>query len=261
MSKHIKVNGKLVQANKKYKDLKMRQKSQISQWLYDAYKKQVAENITDDEALEPVFEKIDEAQIWIPAKEVIVQYRSKKTKFRKRMEATVQKDGFKFDYNSAANYWLQKDAHSNKMERAQVMEHIVSFIEGHNTCTLATASEGHTRCTPIEYNYVDKCFYLFSEGGLKFRGLKKNKNVGIAIYEPYKGFANLKSLQIEGTASLIEPFSEEYLKIMAFKKIPEDAMRKLPQPMALIKVVPAVFDLLDSDLKKEDLSSRQHYEV
>ena len=188
-------------------------------------------------------------------------YRSKKTKFKKRMEATVQKDGFKFDYNSAANYWLQKDAPSNKMERTKVMERIVAFIEGHNTCTLATASEGHTRCTPIEYNYVDKCFYFFSEGGLKFRGLKKNKNVGIAIYEPYKGFANLKSLQIEGTASLIEPFSEEYLKILDYKKIPEDAMRKLPQPMALIKVVPSVFDLLDSDLKKEDFSSRQHYEV
>ncbi|WP_292198757.1 pyridoxamine 5'-phosphate oxidase family protein [Butyrivibrio sp.] len=261
MSKHIEVNGKLVQANKRYSDLKQRQKSQISQWLYDAYKKQVAENITDDEALEPVFEKIDEAQIWIPEKEIRAQYRGKKIKFKKRMEATVQRDSFKFDYNKAANYWLQKDANSNKMDRAQVMERIVSFIEGHNTCTLATASEGHTRCTPIEYNFVDKCFYFFSEGGLNFRGLKKNKNVGIAIYEPYNGFANLKSLQIEGTASLIEPFSEEYLKIMAFKKIPEEAMRKLPQPMALIKVVPTMFDYLDSDLKKEDYSSRQHYVV
>ncbi len=108
---------------------------------------------------------------------------------------------------------------------------------------------------------MDNRFYYFSEGGLKFRGLKKNKHVGMAIYEPYNGFGNLKSLQIEGTASLIEPFSEEYLKIMAFKKIPEEAMRNLPQPMALIKVVPAVFDLLDSDLKKEEFSSRQHYDV
>lgn len=85
--------------------------------------------------------------------------------------------------------------------------------------------------------------------------------MGIAIYEPYNGFGNLKSLQIEGTASLIEPFSEEYLKIMAFKKIPEEAMRNLPQPMALIKVVPEVFDYLDSDLKKEEFGSRQHYDV
>ena len=110
-------------------------------------------------------------------------------------------------------------------------------------------------------NYAERQFYFFSEGGLKFRGLEKNKNVGIAIYEPYNGFGKLKSLQIEGTASLIEPFSDEYLKIMEHKKIPEEAMRKLPQPMNLIKVVPEVFDYLDSNLKKEELSSRQHYEV
>ena len=127
MSKHIEVNGKLVQANKRYRDLKMRQKSQISQWLYDAYRKQVAENLTDDEALAPVFDKINEAQIWIPEREIINIYHSKKTKFKKRMEATVQNDSFKFDYNKAANYWLQKDAASNKMDRAQLMERMVAF--------------------------------------------------------------------------------------------------------------------------------------
>ncbi|WP_248405742.1 hypothetical protein [Butyrivibrio fibrisolvens] len=48
---------------------------------------------------------------------------------------------------------------------------------------------------------------------------------------------------------------------MEYKKIPEAAMRNLPQPIALIKVVPEVFDLLDSELKKEDFGSRQHYVV
>ena len=155
MSKHIEVNGRLVQADKRYNDLKQRQKSQISQWLYDAYKKQVAENMTDDEALAPVFDKIDEAQILIPEREIRNIYRSKKTKFKKCMEATVLKDSFKFDYNAAANYWLNKDVHSQKMPREQVLERITAFIEAHNTCTLATASEDHVRCTPIEYNFVD----------------------------------------------------------------------------------------------------------
>ena len=211
--------------------------------------------------LRPVFDKIDEAQIWIPECEIRNIYRSKKTKFKKRMEATVLKDSFKFDYNAAANYWLNKDANSQKIPREQVLERITAFIEAHNTCTLATASEDHVRCTPIEYNFVDNRFYFFSEGGLQFRGLKKNKHVGMAIYEPYNGFGNLKSLQIEGMASLVEPFSDEYLKVMEYKKIPETAMRNLPQPMALIKVVPEVFDYLDSDLKKEEFGSRQHYEV
>ena len=51
------------------------------------------------------------------------------------------------------------------------------------------------------------------------------------------------------------------MKLMEHKKIPMEAMKKLPHPMNLIKVVPESFDYLDSDLKKEDLSSRQHYEV
>lgn len=132
---------------------------------------------------------------------------------------------------------------------------------GNNTCALATASADMVRNTPIEYNFVDGDFYFFSEGGLKFKDLKENKNVGLAIYEPYGGFANLKSLQVEGIANMVEPFFEEYLKIMEHKKIPVEAMKKLPQPMNLIKVVVKSFDYLESDFKKERYGSRQHLEV
>ena len=132
------------------------------------------------------------------------------------------------DYDQAAAVWINKDKDSVHMEAADLRIKIDEFIKAHNTCALATASGDFVRCTPIEYNFVDNCFYFFSEGGLKFRGLKKNKHVGMAIYEPYNGFSNLKSLQIEGMASLVESFSEEYLKVMEYKKIPEEAMRNLP---------------------------------
>ena len=167
---------------------------------------------------------------------------------------------WEMDYESAANHWIGKDKESVHMEEAPLKERIENFIVGHNTCALATASADMVRNTPIEYNYVDGDFYFFSEGGLKFKGLKENKNVGIASYEPYGGFANLKSLQVEGVASMVEPFSEEYLRIMECKKIPVEAMKKLPQPMNLLKVVPVSFDYLDSDLKKEGFGSRQHFE-
>ncbi len=168
---------------------------------------------------------------------------------------------FVFDYDAAANYWVKKDADSKQMDRQRLIDRIYKFLNEHNTCTLGTASEGQVRCTPIEYNFVDEKLYFFSEGGQKFRGLKENKHVGVAVYEPYNGFSNLKSLQIEGTADLVEPFSDEYLKLMEHKKIPVEAMKKLPHPMNLIRVVPESFDYLDSDLKKEDLSSRQHVEM
>ncbi|MBE5906336.1 MAG: pyridoxamine 5'-phosphate oxidase family protein [Lachnospiraceae bacterium] len=144
------------------------------------------------------------------------------------------------------------------MEPEALKERIEQFIKGHNTCALAVASGTFVRCTPIEYNYVDKCFYLFSEGGLKFKALKDNKQVSLAIYEPYGGFGELKSLQVQGEAAMVEPFDAEYLKIMEYKKIPLEAMKKLPQPMNLIKITPTSYDYLDSDLKKAGFGVRQH---
>ncbi len=165
---------------------------------------------------------------------------------------------WKMDYDAAASHWIERDKESVHMEEAALKERIETFIGGHNTCALATASQDCVRNTPIEYNYVEGCFYFFSEGGLKFKGLKENKNVGMAIFEPYGGFGQLKSLQVQGVASMVEPFSEEYLKLMEHKKIPVEAMKKLPQAMNLIKVVPVAYDYLDSDLKKEGFGSRQH---
>ena len=64
-----------------------------------------------------------------------------------------------------------------------------------------------------------------------------------------------------GSAEIVEPFSGEYLKLLEFKKIPLEAMKKLPQPMYLIKIAPKSYDYLDSELKKESLASRQHVDL
>jgi hypothetical protein len=162
------------------------------------------------------------------------------------------------DYDTAAAHWEERDRDSVHVDPAALKEKIENFIGAHNTCALATASADMVRNTPIEYNYVKGCFYFFSEGGLKFKGLKENKNVGIAIFEPCGGFGKLKSLQVQGKASMVEPFSDEYLELMDHKKIPMAAMKKLPQPMNLIKVEPISFDYLDSELKKDGFGSRQH---
>jgi nitroimidazol reductase NimA-like FMN-containing flavoprotein (pyridoxamine 5'-phosphate oxidase superfamily) len=165
------------------------------------------------------------------------------------------------DYERAASHWIEKDKESVKMDSDALQQEITAFIQKHNTCALAVAAGDFVRCTPIEYNYVDGSFYLFSEGGLKFKALKDNKNVCLAIYEEYQGFGKLNGLQVTGTAEMVEPWSEEYLKLLALKKIPETAMRKLPEPMNLIKIVPAVMEFLCSDLKKEGFGSRQRLDM
>ena len=165
---------------------------------------------------------------------------------------------FEMDYDKAAAHWTSKDKVAKKLDDKTLLERIEGFIKEGNTCALATASEGSVRCTPIEYMYSDGAFYMFSEGGLKFKNLKENKHVGLAMFETYSGFGSLKGLQAEGIAEIVEPFSEEYLKAMELRHIPEATMRKLPEPMNLIKIKPSSYDYLDSDLKKENISIRQH---
>lgn len=162
------------------------------------------------------------------------------------------------DYDEAAEFWIKKDRDSVKMEKDALKEKITGFLNSHNTCALATSCADFVRCTPIEYIFNDGKFYLFSEGGLKFKALKENKKVALAVFEPYSGFASLNSVQVTGIAEIVEPFSDEYLKMLEIKKIPVEAMKNLSHAMPLIKITSTEFDYLDSALKKDGLSSRQH---
>ena len=85
MSKHEMVNGRLLQMNKPYSQLKQKQKEKIANWMYEAYKKQVSEKLSNEEALEYVLDKINDADIWIPEYEIEKRYFSKKTQFKKRL--------------------------------------------------------------------------------------------------------------------------------------------------------------------------------
>ena len=85
MSKHKTVNGRLFQTNKKYSQLKNKQKEKIGGWMYEAYKRQVERELSDEEALQSVFDKIEKAGIRIPRHEVKKKYCSKKKQFKKRL--------------------------------------------------------------------------------------------------------------------------------------------------------------------------------
>ena len=85
MSKHKEVDGQLRQLNKSYSQLKASQKDRISNWMYEAYKRQATDGMSDEEALQYVFEKIESAEIWIPDYEIEKRYVSKKNHFKKRM--------------------------------------------------------------------------------------------------------------------------------------------------------------------------------
>lgn len=161
------------------------------------------------------------------------------------------------DYERAANHWKIKDSSSEKLDKDTLLKEIGQYIEENNTCALATGNGKFVRVTPIEYAYHDGAFWMFSEGGEKFTALEQNKNVCLAIYDKYEGFGKLKGMQVTGIAEMVEYFSEEYNAAADYKKIPLEALRKLPEPMNLIKVMPVKIEFLNSEFKKYGCASRQ----
>lgn len=107
MSKHKKINGRLLQLDKKYSQLKAKQREKISAWMYEAYKRQKSEKLTDDEALLYVFDKIEEAEIWIPDYEIKKKYISKKNKFKNRL-ASENVPKYLFEMESILNKATQQ---------------------------------------------------------------------------------------------------------------------------------------------------------
>ena len=71
MSKHKMVDGRLLQMDKSFGQLKQKQKEKISEWMYQAYRKQTSGKLSDEEALQLVFDRIEEAKIWIPDYEIL----------------------------------------------------------------------------------------------------------------------------------------------------------------------------------------------
>ena len=92
MKNHEWVDGKLLQTNKKYSHLKLRQKEKIYQWMYESYRqfylenKRFPETKDTDSVLSPVMLHIEEAEIWILEREVEKHYRSIIQNLRRRLK-------------------------------------------------------------------------------------------------------------------------------------------------------------------------------
>lgn len=164
------------------------------------------------------------------------------------------------EFEQAANYWKEKDADNEKLDEETLKTAVIEYIKENDTCALATGTGNFVRCTPIEYKYNKDAFWMFTEGGEKFIALEQNSNVCIAIFEKYAGFGKLKGMQVTGTATIIEPFADDYMEAAKARKIPVEALKKMQHPMNLIKIAPKRIDFLNSEFKQMGCSSRQFIE-
>ena len=157
----------------------------------------------------------------------------------------------------AADFWTDKDRAENKADADYIFSRIETFARSCKNGVLGTGHGNEIRCTPVDYTFHDGAFWIFSEGGRKFTHLHHNPNVSFAVYDTSGTFANLHSIQVFGTAELIEPFCDEYVRNLELRKIPVKGVRNLPYPMYLIKITPVEMILLDSSMKKDGFGNRQ----
>ncbi len=162
------------------------------------------------------------------------------------------------EYENAANFWIKKEGELKKVPNEKLIEEAEDFLTRQKNCVLGTGFEKEVRCTPVDYKYHDGALWIFTEGGKKFRGIEHNQNVSVAIFEAGGTFASLHSIQIQGKIEVITPWTSEYEKEAQIRKIPLEALKKLSAPMNLLKVIPEEADYLDTDLKKQGFSTRQH---
>lgn len=163
-------------------------------------------------------------------------------------------------FEEAATYWTSKEADAKRMPADELRHTVDEFLAKHNTCALATGSGDFVRCTPLEYAWRDGAFWIFSEGGLKFRALERNANVSLSVFESYGGFGMLESAQVTGTAEVVDPESAEFAEAAAARGLPEAALAKLKGSLHLLKITPSRIDYLASSLKERGYSVRQWLE-
>ena len=91
MSKHRMVNGRLLQMNKRYKQLKESQKQRIGDWMNEAYQLECEKKLSRSEAREYVLRRIEGANIWLPEHEVKMRYGAKVNRLNRRRSRKQKK--------------------------------------------------------------------------------------------------------------------------------------------------------------------------
>ena len=159
------------------------------------------------------------------------------------------------DYEAAAAFWLEKDAKAVKMPPDELRAEIDAFLKEETVCTLAVADGDFIRCTPLTYAYREGKFHIFSEGGLKFRALAKNKNVALEIHAAYHGPGSARSVQVTGVAEVIGAADADYVARADAAGMNGASLQKMG--LILIVVTAKKFEYLYSMLKERGYGPRQ----
>lgn len=167
------------------------------------------------------------------------------------------------DFARAQAYWTERDARpdAKRMPPGELRGAVEAFARSHRVGALATGAGDFVRCTPLEYDFAQGAFWIFTEGGLKFRGLEANPNVCLAVFDTDLATGSLAGMQVSGVARVVDPDDAAFAAAARRKGLDPEALRGLPMRLHLLRVEPRSVDLLDASLRAQGYDARQHLEV
>jgi uncharacterized protein YhbP (UPF0306 family) len=100
---------------------------------------------------------------------------------------------------------------------------ILSYLESHNTMTLATCAESSPWAATVFYASEDLRLYFFSAPDSRHcQNLAANPRVAVTIQEDYHDWRRIKGIQLEGTVTLVDSIGEKAKAMAVYaRKYPE----------------------------------------
>lgn len=146
---HKLVDGKLLQMNKQFRDLKRSQQEKINDWLFQEYRRVWMEDGREpqkkkDEIVDKVMEHIHEAEIWIPETEVRKYFSGRVSRYRKHVYQELQQQPQ--EEILLTEEVIMAAVNGEKEAVQKVVEHYYEYIE--ELCTIEEQQEDGTvkRC-------------------------------------------------------------------------------------------------------------------
>ena len=194
---HEITDGRLVQTDKKYSHLKLKQKEKIAEWMFqetrDFYtKKYTFPNDKQlSEVVDKVYEKIEEAGIWVPYGEVLKHYKSKRSNVNKRVKRL---------FNEKGENYIDQACFMNMCMICDNAGNVLALDKVNDSYTGTTFPGGHVE--PGELFFQSMIREVWEETGLtienpEFRGLyhwhKDGVHHVITLYRAYTFCGELES--------------------------------------------------------------------
>ena len=166
---HEMIDGKLLQTNKKYAQLKLKQKEKIAEWMFQATRDYYMKKYTFpndkhlEEVVDIVYEKIEDAEIWIPYGEVFKHYKSKRSDINKRIRRSLnEKEESRIEKVCFMNMCMIQDDKGNVLALDKVND---SYCDRcHNYENECTSTPGRDRyCSVLFRGKTDADSYEYTK--------------------------------------------------------------------------------------------------